>query len=533
MKNLPIGIQTIQEIITDGYIYVDKTQFALELIQTGKHYFLSRPRRFGKSLFVSTLKEIFKGNKALFEGCHIAQSNYDWKPHPVLLLNFGDINNKTPEKLEVDLRDALNTIGEEQGIEVVKPSLESHLKALIKALAKKGRVVVLIDEYDKPLIDHLHSQEVAEGNRQLLQDFFGALKNLDEYIKFTFITGISKFSKVSLFSGANHLNDISMDAQYAAMMGYTQEELVQYFGQYVQAIVQKKNQQGKPSTEEEVLAEIKDWYNGYRFSEEEIYVYNPFSTLSYFRKKKAESYWFATGTPFFLTEQIKKYSKNLVPLSGTQAKDDELMSSGSITEIDIKALMFQSGYLTIESYNEKTQYYQLVFPNKEVRKAFIHSLVKHFAKLNAKFSAEMRTLLDKHNLTVFFEKIKLRFNKFPYQTFSKAQEHTYHGLLLSLLNGMDLEVSSEISSSWGRLDLLIQMPQTSYVIELKLDSTPEAGLKQIISKGYDRPYQGQGKSIVRVGLSFSSDKRNIDTWQGELLDEHGALIRKLAPEDKK
>ena len=286
MKNLPIGIQTIQDIITKGYIYVDKTQFALELTQTGKHYFLSRPRRFGKSLFVSTLKEIFKGNRALFQGCHIAQSNYDWKPHPVLLLNFGDINNKTPEKLEVDLRDALNTIGEEQGIEVVKPSLESHLKALIKALAKNGRVVILIDEYDKPLIDHLHNQEVAEGNRKLLQDFFGVLKNLDEYIKFTFITGISKFSKVSLFSGANHLNDISMSAQYAAMMGYTQEELTEYFGQHIQAITQKRNQKGQAISEEEVLAEIKDWYNGYRFSEEEIYVYNPFSTLKYLAEKK-------------------------------------------------------------------------------------------------------------------------------------------------------------------------------------------------------------------------------------------------------
>ena len=532
MKNLPIGLQTIKEIITDGYIYVDKTQFALELIQTGKHYFLSRPRRFGKSLFVSTLEEIFKGNKALFEGCHIAESNYDWKPYPVLYLDFGDIANETPKELKADLSDILIKMGKKQGITVKGPSLQSQLKALIEALAEKGRVVVLIDEYDKPLIDHLHNQEVAEGNRRLLQSFFGALKSLDRHIKFTFITGISKFSKVSLFSGANHLNDISMSAQYAAMMGYTQEELTEYFGQHIQAITQKRNQKGQAISEEEVLAEIKDWYNGYRFSEEEIYVYNPFSTLKYLAEKKPESYWFATGTPFFLTEQIKKYSKNLVPLSGTQAKDDELMSSGSITEIDIKALMFQSGYLTIESYNEKTQYYQLVFPNKEVRKAFIHSLVKHFAKLNAKFSAEMRTLLDKHNLTVFFEQIKLRFNKFPYQTFSKAQEHTYHGLLLSLLNGMDLEVSSEISSSWGRLDLLIQMPKTSYVIELKLDSSPEAGLHQIISKGYDRPYRGQGKSIVRVGLSFSSDKRNIDTWQGELLDEHGTLIRQLAPEVK-
>ena len=532
MKNLPIGIQTIQEIITNGYIYVDKTQFALELIKEGKHYFLSRPRRFGKSLFVSTLKEIFKGNKALFEGCHIAESNYDWKPYPVLLLNFGDIKNKTPEKLEVDLRDTLNTIGEEQGIEVVKPSLESHLKALIKALAKNGRVVILIDEYDKPLIDHLHNQEVAEGNRQLLQDFFGVLKNLDEYIKFTFITGVSKFSKVSLFSGANHLNDISMSAQYAAMMGYTQEELTEYFGQHIQAIAEKRNQKGQPTSEEDILAEIKDWYNGYRFSEEEIYIYNPFSTLKYLAEKKPESYWFATGTPFFLTKQIKKYSKDLVPLSGTQAKGDELMGSGNIEKINLKALMFQSGYLTIESYNEKTRYYQLRFPNKEVREAFIHSLIEHFAELNEKFSAQMRTLLEEDNLPVFFEKIKGRFSKLPYQTFSKAQEHTYHGLLFSILNSIDLEVSAEVSNNSGRLDLLIQMPKTTYVIELKLNRTPEEGLHQIISKGYDKPYLGQGKSIARIGLNFSSNKRNIDTWQGELLDEDGALIRKLAPEAK-
>ena len=533
MRNLPIGLQNIQEIITDGYIYVDKTQFALELIQTGKHYFLSRPRRFGKSLFVSTLAEIFKGNKALFEGCHIAASNYDWKPYPVLDLNLAKIPNETTQDLKASLQRVVGKMAKSYNLAIDIPSAQEGLVNLVEELSTQERVVVLIDEYDKPLIDHLHNQEVAEGNRRLLQDFFGALKSLDEYIEFTFITGISKFSKVALFSGANHLNDISMSAQYADMMGYTQEELTEYFGQHIQAITQERNAQGQSSNEQEVLAEIKDWYNGYRFSKAERYVYNPFSTLKYLAEKEADSYWFATGTPFFLTEQIKKYSKDLVPLSGTQAKDDELTGSGNIEKINLKALMFQSGYLTIESYNKKTRYYQLVFPNKEVREAFIHSLIEHFVKLNEKFSAEMRTLLDKHNLTVFFEKIKLRFNKFPYQTFSKAQEHTYHGLLLSLLNGMDLEVSSEISSSWGRLDLLIQMPQTSYVIELKLDSSPEAGLKQIISKGYDRPYRGQGKSIVRVGLSFSSDKRNIDTWQGELLDENGSLIRKLAPEDKK
>ena len=194
--------------------------------------------------------------------------------------------------------------------------------------------------------------------------------------------------------------------------------------------------------------------------------------------------------------------------------------------------MFQSGYLTIESYNKKTQYYQLGFANKEVRKAFIHSLIEHFAELDEEFSAQMETLLEEHNLTVFFERIQHKFAQLPYQTFSKAQEHTYHGLLFSFLNSIDLKVSAEVANNFGRLDLLIEMPKTSYVIELKLDSTPETGLKQIISKQYDKPYLGQGKSIARIGLNFSSDKRNIDAWQGELLDEDGKLIRKLAPEDK-
>ena len=292
MKKLPIGLQSIKKIRAKDCIYVDKTQFAFELIKGGaSYYFLSRPRRFGKSLFVSTLKEIFKGNKALFEGCHIAASNYDWKPYPVLSFNFGSIANKTSEKLERNLHEIITTISEEHSIKINVTSLEFRLEMLVKGLAKNGRVVVLIDEYDKALIDNLHNQEVAEGNRRILQDFFGALKNLDEYIEFTFITGVSKFSKVSLFSGANHLKDISMDTRYAAMMGYTQEELIEYFGEHIEDIAQTRNQKGQANSEEDILAEIKDWYDGYRFSEEEIYVYNPFSTLNYLDAKKANSYW--------------------------------------------------------------------------------------------------------------------------------------------------------------------------------------------------------------------------------------------------
>ena len=533
MKKLPIGIQSIERIRTEDYIYVDKTQFALELIEgDAPHYFLSRPRRFGKSLFLSTLEEIFKGNKALFEGCHIAESNYDWQPYPVLLFNFGGIANKTPEKLEINLHELITKISKEQGIKVDGTSLEFRLEVLVEALAKKGRVVVLIDEYDKPIIDHLHSLEVADGNRQLLQSFFGALKSLDKHIKFTFITGISRFSKVSLFSQANHLNDISMDAQYAAIMGYTQEEIGQYFEEHVQAITQERNQQGQPSTEEEIFEEIKDWYNGYRFSEEAIYVYNPFSTLNYLSKKKPSSYWYATGTPAFLLEQVKKYPSDLVPLSGIKAEKDELTSSGSIEEVDLKALMFQTGYLTIEEYSETTQYYQLGFPNQEVREAFTKSLIKHFAKLDTGLSAKMEAMLEQQELAKFFEELKRLLASFPYQLFIKAQERTYQGFVLSLLRGMRINVAAETPSSLGRVDLLVQVPTTTCVIEVKLDSSPEEGLKQIKKQQYDRAYLGQGKAIARVGLSFSSKKRNIATWAGELLDEHGELLRKLAPAAK-
>ena len=538
MKNLPIGLQTIQEIITKDYIYVDKTQFALELIQTGKHYFFSRPRRFGKSLFISTLEEIFKGNKALFEGCHIAQSNYDWKTHPVLLLNFGDIKNKTPEKLEIDLRDTLNTIGEEQGIEVVKPSLESHLKALIKALAKNGRVVILIDEYDKPLIDHLHNQEVAEGNRQLLQDFFGALKNLDKYIEFTFITGVSKFSKVSLFSGANHLNDISMSAQYADMMGYTQEEIGEYFAEHIQAITQERNAQGQSTNEEEVLAEIKDWYNGYRFSKAERYVYNPFSTLKYLAEKDAESYWFATATPTFLVEELKKRPQEVTSLSQMLATQKDLSDISKITRITLPALLFQTGYLTIEDYDVKLKAYQLGFPNKEVREALFGAMLEELADGKVKL-LEVSSMADKLlaslndlEMDTFIDIIKTHFARIDYHTYQHAKEGFYQAIFMICLELSGIHTQGEIATNKGRIDVLCQLAGQFYIFELKVGQRADKAMEQILNQEYSQICRHQGKQIVVMGISFSSNKRNIDTWQGELLDENGKLIRRLAPEDK-
>ena len=536
MKNLPIGIQNIQEIITDGYIYVDKTQFALELIQTGKHYFLSRPRRFGKSVFVSTLKEIFRGNKALFEGCHIAASNYDWKPYPVLYLDFGRITNKTPKKLEIHLHELITKISKKQGIEAKGTSLEFRLEMLVKGLAKNGRVVVLIDEYDKPLIDRLHNQEVAEGNRQLLQDFFGALKSLDEYIEFTFITEVSKFSKVALFSGANHLNDISMSVQYDAMMGYTQEELTEYFGEHIQAIAEKRNQKGQPTSEEDILAEIKDWYNGYRFSEEEIYIYNPFSTLKYLAEKKPESYWFATGTPSFLVHEIKKRYQEAVSVSQMLATQDDLGDIHEVDAIPLPALLFQAGYLTIQDYQVDLGAYQLDFPNKEVRKGFFISMLTVLGKLQSlkvtRMADKLRASLSTLDLDVFFSIIKTHFSKITYHTYQHDKEGAYQALFSTFLELSGIHTQSEIATNKVRIDVLCQLSNMFYIFELKVNQRADKAMEQILDQEYSQLCRHQGKQIVVMGVSFSSKKRNIDTWQGELLDEHGKLIRKLAPEDK-
>ncbi|XWN35027.1 MAG: AAA family ATPase [Roseivirga sp.] len=532
MKKLPIGIQSIEKILGKGnYVYVDKTSFALQLIEgDAPHHFFSRPRRFGKSLFVSTLKEIFLGNKELFKGCAIYDSNYDWPVYPVLSFNFARIANETRSTLDDGIQEALEDIAELYQVAIKGSSLQSRLGRLVTALAKQAPVVVLVDEYDKPLIDHIHHPGAADENRKLLQGFFGTLKNLEDSIHFTFVTGIAKFSKVSLFSEANHLKDITMMPKYAGMMGYTEQELVHYFDEHVQVIAQERNAQGQPTIEEDVLAEIKEWYNGYRFSKADTQVYNPFSTLNFLDERTPQSYWYDSGTPAFLIEQVKKHPEAAVPLAGTTAEESTLMSISSLEDIDLKALMFQTGYLTIKGYSAMSKHYQLDFPNEEVREAFTKSLVRQFAQIDTKLSSKMEEALEQYELTQFFNQVQVTLASFPYQLFSKVQERTYHGMLLSLMSGMGLEVSAERPSNLGRVDLLVELPTKTYVMEVKLDSSAEAALAQIREKQYHVPHLRKGKEVAIVGLNFSSETRNLAGWRGELLSEYGKLVHKLRPE---
>ncbi|MEM7176022.1 MAG: AAA family ATPase, partial [Chlamydiota bacterium] len=348
MKKLPIGIQSIVEILEEKQLYVDKTLLAKQLIDEGKHYFLSRPRRFGKSLFVNTLEHIFKGNKELFKGCQIYESNYDWQEYPVIHFDFSQILNKTSKKLETGLEESLQDIAEFYGISIAGSSVQTQLKRLIVNLAKKNKVVVLIDEYDKPIINNLNKLEVAQQNRDLMRDFFGVLKGLDQYLKFTFFTGVSKFSQVSIFSGLNNLTDITMNPKYATLMGYTEEEVKRDFKEYVEETAKERGQKA-PS----ILSQLRKWYNGYRFTEEATSVYNPYSTLRFLSEHKPQSYWYATGTPSFLIDQVKKHPQSVVMLKGLKVSKAMLSDISKLDRIDLAALMFQTGYLTIKDYAEK------------------------------------------------------------------------------------------------------------------------------------------------------------------------------------
>lgn len=525
MKKLPIGIQSIREILEEDQVYVDKTSLALRLINNGKYYFISRPRRFGKSLFLNTLKEIFSGDKELFKGCEIYESNYEWQKFPVVDLDFSKVANNTPKQLETALKIRLEIIAKEHHISIITADIQVALDTLIVELSKKysSKVVVLIDEYDKPIIDRLDHPDIAQKNRDILKGFFGTLKGLDAQLRFTFVTGISKFSQVSLFSGLNNLNDITMDPKYAGMMGYTEDELKENFQDYFRDIAKKQSK-----SEQEIIDEVRNWYNGYRFSEGPTCVYNPFSTLKYMQGKKPKAYWYSTGTPSFLIDELKKHPKSMISLDGATAREEELLDISSLEEIDLKALMYQTGYFTIQDYNQISHRYSLGLPNEEVRTAFMNSLVKHFTQnIDIRSSEAFVKALETHQINVLFDHIKAGFSSFAYQVFAGAKERTYQAMLLSMLYGMGFDPLSERSTNIGRIDVVLEMPKTTYILELKLDNSAEEALEQIHEKRYFTPYINRAKAIVLIGANFSSELRNISEWRGELLSEKGKKIKDL------
>ncbi len=528
MKKLPIGIQSIEPILSgENYVYVDKTGFIKRLIEEGApHYFMSRPRRFGKSLFLNTLEEIFKGNKELFKECQIYNSDYQWEEHPVLYFDFAQIANKTPQELMNGLQAELERMGQFYGISVEGPSIQFKLKELVEELAKKNRVVVLVDEYDQPIISNLKNPEIAEQNRDLLRDFFGTLKSLDRHLRFTFVTGVSKFSHVSLFSGPNNLKDITMDPRYAAMMGYTKEELENSFSDHIQAIAEERG-----LGIQNILEEVREWYNGYRFSRSEACVYNPFSTLNFMDEKEPASYWYSSGTPSFLIDQVKKHPQAITSLRGTAALRSTLSDISRFDRINLPALMFQTGYLTIQDYNPEESSYTLDFPNKEVRWAFFNSLLQEFTELDplevVRASEALRKDLDALNVKGFISKINNHFAKMAYPLFAKAKEGFYQAVFFTLLEKSGIRTTAEVATNIGRIDLICETAKAIWIFELKLDQPAEAAFDQTEDKKYREGQTQKGKDILVLGISFSSKSRNIGEWKGALYSPSGEFIRTI------
>lgn len=390
MKKFPIGIQNFLRIRSEDFLYIDKTMIIHQMITQGVAYFLSRPRRFGKSLLVSTLEALFLGKRELFSGLWIDSCDYIWKEYPVIRMDISKTVSSSPEALATSLQELINANAKKYGVEGIERSFPSlSLSALVTELSKRGPVVILIDEYDKPLVHHLEDMDVVAKNRDILRDFYTMIKALDEYLHFVFVTGVSKFSKVSLFSGMNNLLDISLNPTYSTLLGLTDEEIHRDLQEELRSVSESRNKD-----EETNFKEMKQWYNGYLFSQstDSERVYNPLSVFQFLKNAKLDNYWFTTATPALAIELIKKQKYPIPDLEQGTIVGKEIETDHEVDKIDLPTLLFQTGYLTIDSYDENSWTYRLKFPNEEVKRSFLEQLLFEFAEMRP---SEMHTILFK------------------------------------------------------------------------------------------------------------------------------------------
>ncbi len=507
----PIGIQTFGKIKDGGYVYVDKTAHIYDLARRGGYYFLSRPRRFGKSLLVSTMEAYFSGKKELFSGLAMESLEKEWKEYPVLHFDFGGKSYSSREALDDILNIQLKKMEEDFDADVVSNACDSRLKGIIDAAYKKtGRqVVILVDEYDKPIIDNLTRAELREEFRETLQGFYSVMKSKDAYIRFGFLTGVTKIGRMSVFSGLNNLQDISMDKRYIDICGITEGELKRYFDESVQELSDACR-----LTKEECYARLARMYDGYHFCEDTAGIYNPFSILNTFSKMKFGEYWFETGTPSFLVKYLKEGNYNLDDISRNDVSPEELSGVNYANPQPI-TLMYQSGYLTIKGYDEEFRSYYLDYPNEEVRSGFLKSLSQMFTpRLNEGEFAVSRFVRALRSGDV--EDFMNRFTAFLAGNGYDVQgdlELYFQNTMSVMFKMMGLYVRTEYHTSRGRIDIVIDTADYVYIIELKRDQSPEVALQQIEEKGYDKPFLASGKQIIKLGVNFSSKTRSVDGWK--------------------
>lgn len=509
----PVGIQTFSNIREGNYLYVDKTQYIVDFREKGmKYVFLSRPRRFGKSLFASTLQAYFEGRKELFEGLAIADYEKEWVKHPVLHFDMSGAKHMSVEQLERYLADMLEEQETKWGYKTHLVDANLRLIELVKrAYEKTGeKVAVIIDEYDAPLLDVVHEKENQQPLRRIMQNFYCPLKMLDPYLEFTFITGITKFPQSSIFSGLNNLDNISLYKQYSAICGISKTELTTQMKPDVAALGEALGM-----TYEECLAELTRFYDGYHFSEKSEDIFNPFSLVKALNAGKIAPYWFGSGTPSFLLKLLDKYHVNLATLESQEAV---LNSFDQSTEemTDALPLLYQSGYLTIKKYNPMFQEYTLGIPNREVRNGLLNSLIPHYVNPrrsdNDAFLLGFSKAVYRNDIEAALEHMRTYLATIPYDLENHSEKH-YQTIFYLMFSFLNIYIQTEVKSAIGRADAVMHMPDTIYVFELKVDKSAEEALAQIDEKGYMLPYHSEGKRLVKIGISFDSTQRTISEWK--------------------
>ncbi|MEI6435020.1 MAG: AAA family ATPase [Bacteroidota bacterium] len=504
MKNLPIGIQTLSEIVNRNCIYVDKTETIHHLLE-GKYYFLSRPRRFGKSLLVDTLKQIFLGNKKLFKGFWI-EEKIDWAVHPVIHIDMsgsGYKSNGLPEAL----KSIINREAAKYGVILSSGAYDQMFRELVEKLFERGPVVVLIDEYDKPIIDYLEDIPQAIENREILKNFYSVIKPLDSFLHFVFLTGVSKFSHVSIFSDLNNLRDITISPQFACLLGITPREIETFFSEYLD------KWQAQSGGREELLSSIKRWYNGYSWDGLN-FVSNPFSLINFFADGQFRNFWFRTGTPTFLTKLVKSLNANVAELENLTV-NARVLDKFEIDRIDLISVLFQTGYLTIKA--EKSGLLILDYPNLEVRESWYEMLL---AMLNENPAYENESILQRMKVAIatgdtemFMALISSLFTSLTYQQIEK-KENYFHSIFYLAIKMLGFETHCEVLTSFGRIDVVIDAGRFLYIVEFKLGAAQEA-LDQIKNKRYADKYNDSAKRRILLGIGFDADKRTVGSWLAE------------------
>ena len=520
-RRYPIGIQTFSEIIRNGYVYVDKTDLVWQLAHYAKYIFLSRPRRFGKSLLTSTLEAYFQGEKDLFEGLKIMDLEQEWEQYPVFRLDISTAKSQpSADALRARLMTILKDYTELYGRDDDEKTPGGLLEGLIKrAYAKTGKqVVVIIDEYDAPLLDVLHDNPMLDDMRKVMQEFYVPLKASERFIKFCFITGITKFSQLSIFSTINNLKNVTLLPRFSALCGFTEQEVTTAFADDI-----KDMSEAHGCTAEEMFQKIKLRYDGYHFASVSEDIYNPFSLLNAFVDQELQNYWFASGTPTFLIRQLQHFKTDIMSLDKLEVPSSAFDQPTENMK-DALPLLYQSGYLTIKDYDQEGEVYMLSIPNQEVRIGYAKGLLPIYtglddANVQVGFALKFWRALKKGDIHLAMKEMQAYMAGVPYvegfrrkladaATAEGFYEYTMY-LIFSMLN---VYARTQVKTAKGRTDVVVWMPDAIYVMELKVNDTAAAALQQINDRGYARPYETDGRKVVKIGIRFSPETMTVEEW---------------------